>query len=70
TVRKKVEEGRVALRNIRRDAHDELRAMEKKKEISEDEQKRASDQLQKLVDAQILVVEDFGRAKEAELMEV
>ena len=70
TVKKKVEDGRVALRNIRRDAHDEFRAMEKRKEISEDEQKRATDQLQKLVDAQIVAMEDYGRAKEAELMEI
>ena len=70
TVRKKVEDARVALRNIRRDAHEDLRAMEKRKEISEDEQKRATDQLQKLVDGYILKVDQVGKDKEAELMEI
>ncbi len=70
SVKKKVEEGKVALRNIRRDAHEELRAMEKRKEITEDEQKRATEQLQKLVDAQILSMEHVGKAKESELMEI
>ena len=70
TVRNKVEEGKVALRNVRRDAHEGLRAMEKRKEISEDEQKRATDQLQKLLDSKLHVLEDVGKAKEAELMEI
>jgi ribosome recycling factor len=70
SVRKKVEEGKVALRNVRRDAHEEFRAMEKRKEISEDEQKRATEQLQKLVDAKIVAMEEVGKAKEAELAEV
>lgn len=69
-VRKRVEDGKVALRNIRRDAHDELRAMEKRKEISEDEQRRATDQLQKLVDRYIQQIEQVGKAKESELMEI
>ena len=70
TMRKKVEEARVALRNIRRDAHEEFRSMEKRKEISEDEQKRATDQLQKLLDGYILKVDQVGKDKEAELMEI
>lgn len=69
-VRKRVEEGRVALRNTRRDAHEELRAMEKRKEISEDEQKRASEQLQKLLDVHVLLMDQLGTNKEAELMEI
>lgn len=69
-VHKKVEDGKVALRNIRRDAHEELRAMEKRKEISEDEEKRATDQLQKLVDRYVQQMEQVGKAKESELMEI
>ena len=69
-VRKRVEDGKVALRNIRRDEHDAIRNLEKNKTISEDEQKRASDQLQKLLDSYIVKVEQLGKAKEAELMEV
>ncbi len=69
-VHKKVEDGKIALRNIRRDAHEELRAMEKRKEISEDEEKRATEQLQKLVDRYIQQMEQIGKAKESELMEI
>nr|NIS39444.1 ribosome recycling factor [Desulfuromonadales bacterium] len=47
-VRKKVEEGRVAVRNVRRDRHDELRRLQREKEISEDAQYRGQDDLQKL----------------------
>ncbi len=70
TVKKRVEDGKVALRNIRRDGVETLRAMEKRKEISEDEQKRAADQLQKVLDSYIAKVEQQGKAKEAELLEV
>jgi ribosome recycling factor len=69
-VRRRVEEGRMAIRNIRREALDELRAQEKSKEISQDEQKRAQSQLQKLTDSFIAEIEDIGRDKEAEIMEV
>ena len=70
TVRKKVEDGRVALRNVRREAQEALRAMERRKEISEDELKRASEQLQKLLDSYIVKMEQLGKAKETELMEI
>jgi len=70
TVKKRVEDGKVALRNIRRDGVETLRAMEKRKEISEDEHKRAADQLQKVLDSYIVKVDQQGKAKEAELMEV
>lgn len=70
TVKKRVEDGKVALRNIRRDGVETLRAMERRKEISEDEHKRAADRLQKVLDSYIVKVEQQGKAKEAELMEV
>ncbi len=69
-VHKRVEEGRVAIRNIRRDAHDEIRKLEKSKEAAEDEARRATEQLQKTTDQFIAEVDKAGRDKEAELMEV
>ncbi|MFC2069827.1 ribosome recycling factor [Chloroflexota bacterium] len=69
-VRKRVEERRVTIRNLRREAMDELKEKEKTKDISQDEQKRASNQLQKITDSFIVDVEQIGRDKEAELMKV
>jgi ribosome recycling factor len=69
-VQKRVEEGRVAIRNIRRDAHDELRRMEKSHEAPEDEVRRSTDQLQKLTDQFVVEVDKVGKEKEAELLEV
>jgi ribosome recycling factor len=69
-VRKRVEEGKIAIRNLRHNAMDELRKMEKDKEISQDELKRALDQLQKLTDSFITQAEQVGKDKEKELMEV
>jgi len=69
-VRKRVEEGRIAVRNLRREAMEELKRLEKNKDISQDEQRRALDQLQKLTDNFIAQAEQIGRDKEAELVEV
>lgn len=69
-VQKRVEEGRVAVRNIRRDCHDELRRYEKNHEASEDEVRRQTDQLQKLTDQFVADMDKVGKEKEAELMEV
>ena len=69
-VRKRVEEGRVALRNVRRSALEEIRELERKKDISQDEQKRAQERLQELTDSFIEEVEKVGRGKEEELLEV
>jgi ribosome recycling factor len=69
-VQKRVEESRVAARNIRRDGQDELKKLERGKEISEDEHRRAADQLQKLTDQAIATIERIGQQKEAELLEV
>jgi len=69
-VHRKVEEGRVIIRNLRREVMDSLRNMEKNKEISQDEHKRAQDSLQKLTDSFIANAEQTGRDKEAELREV
>ena len=69
-VQKRVEESRVAARNIRRDGQEALKKLEKNKEVSEDEHRRAADQLQKLTDQAIVNLERTGHQKEAELLEV
>jgi ribosome recycling factor len=70
TVKHKVEEGRVSLRNIRRDAMHDLKEMESEKMVSEDEQKRGNDRLDDLVHKYIREAEQVGDAKEAEVMDV
>ena len=69
-VRKRVEERKIVTRNLRREAMDELKELEKSKDISQDECKRSLDQLQKLTDSFIADTEQIGRNKEAELIEV
>lgn len=69
-VHKRVEEGRVAIRNVRRDNQDELRRSEKAHEASEDEVRRTTEQLQKLTDQLIAEMDKLGKEKEAELLEV
>jgi ribosome recycling factor len=69
-VHRRAEERRVALRNIRRDAMDELKRLEKEKEISQDDHKRAQDRLQKLMDAYMAEIEKLSQDKEKELLEV
>lgn len=67
---KKAEEERVAIRNVRREVNEHLRAAEKRGEISEDEVKRAEQQVQKLTDKYIAEIDRLQKAKEEELMEV
>jgi ribosome recycling factor len=69
-VHKKVEEGRVSIRNVRRDAHEMLRDLLREKEISEDEEHRAQEQLQKVTDRFIAQADEVGKEKEKELLEV
>ena len=69
-VRSRVEERKIAIRNLRREAMEELKGLEKNKDISQDELKRVLDQLLKLTDSFISDTEQIGRDKEAELMEV
>lgn len=69
-VNKRVEEARVAVRNIRRDAIDMLRDLEKEKLISEDDLHEGRDKAQKLTDDFIKKIDEIGKAKEAEIMEV
>ena len=69
-VKKRVEERKIVIRNLRRDAMSELKRLEKNKDMSQDEHKHALDQLQKLTDSFITDIEQIARDKEAELMEV
>lgn len=69
-VHKKVEDGRVAIRNVRRDAHEMLRDLQREKEISEDDEKRAQEQLQKITDHFVGRADGIGSEKEQELLEV
>ncbi|MFC1988103.1 ribosome recycling factor [Chloroflexota bacterium] len=69
-VRKRVEERKIAIRNLRHEAIDGLKELEKNKDISQDEYKRALNQLQKLTDSFIADAEQIGRDKETELMQV
>ena len=70
TLHKKLDEHKVAIRNVRRDAQDKLRDREKKKEVSEDELKRSTERLQKLTDRYIDEMDRVGKAKELEILEV
>ena len=69
-VHKKAEEARVAIRNLRRDANDGFKKVEKDKTISEDEAKKAQDDMQKMTDKYIKEVDTIMNAKEKEIMEV
>jgi ribosome recycling factor len=69
-VHKRVEEARVSIRNIRRDANDMMRDLEKEKMIDEDELHGGQEKSQKLTDDHIKKVDEIGKAKEAEIMEV
>lgn len=69
-VRGEAEGGRVAIRNIRRDANADFKALLKDKEISEDDERKAADEIQKITDLFVKKVDDVLAEKEKELMEV
>ena len=69
-LKRKAEDSKVAVRNVRRDGVDSLRKMEREKEISQDENRRSQDTLQKTTDAHIKSIDEVAAAKEAEIMEV
>jgi ribosome recycling factor len=69
-VQRRMEEAKVAVRNIRRDTLDDLRELEKEKMVSEDDFFRGKDDLQKLTDRYSQDVEEIGMRKEQEIMEV
>ena len=69
-VRAEAEKGRVAIRNIRRDANHTLKEQVKEKEISEDDERRAEERVQKITDSHIEDLEKILNTKEDELMEI
>ena len=69
-LKRKIEDGKVSIRNVRRDGQDRLRKMEKDKDISQDQSRRAQDQLQKATDGHTQTVDQVGAAKEAEIIQV
>ncbi|MBZ0291573.1 MAG: ribosome recycling factor [Anaerolineae bacterium] len=67
---KRMEDARIAIRNIRRGANDDLRDFEREKMISEDEMKQGQEQVQKLTDEYIEKIDEMGKDKEQEILEV
>ena len=70
TVGKFAEDARVAIRNARREANDKLKALAKDKKVSEDEERRGHDQIQKTTDRFVAKVEDLAKKKEHDVMTV
>ena len=70
TIHKKAEEAKVGVRNIRRDAIDAVKKLEKDKLITEDESKKAQDDMQKITDKYIKEIDSVMAVKEKEIMEV
>ena len=70
SINKKAEEAKVALRNLRRDANDAIKKLEKAKSIAEDESKKGQEDAQKLVDKYVKLVDTAKTAKEKEVMEI
>jgi ribosome recycling factor len=69
-VKKLGEDCKVAVRNVRREGNDDIKSLEKDKKISEDELRRAQDQIQKLTDRFITMVDQVSAQKEKEVMEI
>jgi len=65
-----LEEHRTAIRNVRRDGNDAIKKATKDKKITEDDEKRALDEIQKLTDDEIKKMEDMSKAKEKEVLEI
>ena len=70
TVKKEAEESKVAIRNVRRDANEEFKKLEKNAEITEDDLHRNGDEIQKLTDSYIEKIDDLAKEKEDEIMEI
>ena len=69
-LKRKLEEGKVSIRNVRRDGVETLRRLERDKAISQDKNHRSQDQLQKATDAHVKTVDEVGSSKETEIMQV
>ena len=69
-LKRKIEDGKVSVRNVRRDGLESLRKLERDKAISQDQNRRSQDQLQKTTDSFIKNIDQVSTAKEAEIMQV
>ena len=69
-LKRKIEDGKVSVRNVRRDGLETLRKLEREKAISQDQNRRSQDQLQKTTDTFIKSMDQVSSAKEAEIMQV
>lgn len=69
-IKKKAEECRVAVRNVRRDANEQLKMLKKDGEISEDDERRAEEEIQKMTDKHVKDIDYVLETKEAEILEV
>jgi ribosome recycling factor len=69
-LKRKIEEGKVSIRNVRRDGLETLRKMERDKFISQDQNRRSQERLQKATDAHIKTIDEVAVTKEAEIMQV
>lgn len=69
-VKKEAEEAKIGIRNTRRDANDDLKKLEKKSEITEDDLRSYSEEVQKLTDSFIVKIDEVAKDKEKEIMEV
>jgi len=69
-INKVLEEHRTAIRNVRRDGNEALKKLTKDKKVSEDDEKRALEEVQKMTDAEIRRMEELSQKKEAEVMQV
>ncbi len=69
-VRNEGENGKIAIRNIRRDANSDFKSLEKDKDISEDEERKAQDDVQNLTDKYVKEIDDLVNVKETDLMKV
>jgi ribosome recycling factor len=69
-LKRKAEDSKVAVRNVRRDGVDSLRKMERDKAISQDESRRSQDSVQKTTDTHIKTIDGVASDKEVEIMEV
>ncbi len=70
TVGKLSEDARVAIRNVRRDANDRLKTMAKDKKVSQDEERRGHEQIQKLTDRFVARIEELAKKKEQEILSI
>jgi ribosome recycling factor len=70
TVGKLSEDARVAIRNVRRDANDRLKAMARDKKVSQDEERRGHEQIQKLTDRFVARIEELAKKKEQEILSI